>query len=300
MRCRTCGYILCNLRQPVCPECGTGFDIRSYKFTKETVAFACPYCDAMHAGQGTKYIPEEADTATCRACGREMNVACMRVVPLVPLDQVEAILDTTLPWEERRHLGRVKAWWKTCVMAMLRPGEMGRKIDATTSLKQAYWYAVWVLLPGVIVHGLLLMIALGIVVMVFLASSLNRHDVIEIIVYGTAVAVAFFVVLPLIFPLFVISFMAAPAHLLLRVLGKTRQPFRATAVGCLYATEPMWVLLIPVCGYYTLNIFQIWAVVSTVIVTKNVHKAHGGWATLAVLWFPVTLLVAMTSFAITR
>lgn len=302
MRCRTCDYVLFNLREPVCPECGTAFDIRSYKFRKETVAFACPHCEALHGGEGDRYLPATTDSAQCQACGREMTVAAMRVVPLVPLDQVEAILETLVPWEERQRIGRLSAWWKTITMSMFRPGELGRRIDGTTSLRQAYWFATWVITPGVVVHGVLFA-AIFAVIAIGLAlggggsgsSGAMGGTVLLLMIVGFTLLTAAAVIL--IFPLGVL-FYACLGHLTLRLLGKATQPFRATAATYLYATGPGWVLVVPICGYYVHGIFQIWGSVSTAIAIKNLHKTTGWIAFVAVYGFPLLLFAALITLVL--
>jgi hypothetical protein len=288
MHCQHCGYLLWNLPTPACPECGVGFDIRRYRFRPGTVAFACPHCGQLHAGMGDRYLPATTDQAQCRACGHSMTVASMRVVPLTdnPKD-AEASAAEAPPWEERQHVGRLKSWWATCMMALGSPAELGRRIGPRSDWKSAYWFAVCTLVPGLAVHGLLLF---GLFALMAVASSgraagflsfLGRSAlVIPLVVLGTA----------LVAPLVTVLLGAGAAHLFLRATGETRGGFGTTATCVLYGQAPLLFAAAPVCGMYLQFIWQIWALVVSILLLHQAQSVGGWRATLAMLCYPAVAL----------
>ena len=163
MKCTTCGYILLNLTTPRCPECGTPFDVRDYSFEPGTVAFACPHCGVLHVGHGERYIPATTDQATCDGCGQIMRVGDMRVVPVVDdWDPRYATSVRNVPWENRGSIGCWQAWWRTLRLSLVKPRQLGRQIDAATSLGQGYVFAISCSLLAYIGTGLALGLLLGI------------------------------------------------------------------------------------------------------------------------------------------
>lgn len=287
MQCRTCGYALWNLTEPRCPECGTKFDLREYRFKPGAVAFGCPYCGALHEGAGEAYLPSSGESATCRGCGQSMAVAQMRVVLLS--DDPDAATVNLLPWQRRKDLGWWKAWLGTCKMGMTGPVQLGRWIRPEMSWGEAYAFAA-------LTHGLTLaaqaavLMVLWLVLMVVLVIGAADADVLAAAGFfgGMVVALLWFAALfaGLAGPLLLTVFVAGPAHLLLYFTGEKRAGFNATAVTTLYAQGPMLLQAIPVCGYYFSGIWQIWTLVVSILMLKDVQKVSGMRASLAYLWLP--------------
>ncbi|MCX5661498.1 MAG: hypothetical protein NTW19_17605 [Planctomycetota bacterium] len=101
MRCRTCDYCLWNLASARCPECGTDFDWRTYRFRPDTVALACPHCGHRHDMTAT-------DPITCESCGKVVPAIHMQVVPLTTDPrQAEALPNLPVPPFKKWSA----AWW---------------------------------------------------------------------------------------------------------------------------------------------------------------------------------------------
>lgn len=299
MHCRTCSYSLFNLREPRCPECGTGFDLRGYRFKPGTVAFACIHCDSLHAGEGPNYLPGTGDTVVCQSCGLEMPTPSMRVVPLVPLEQAEALNADIIPWEERPQLSFFKAWWRTLMMSIGSPSEIGKRITESASLANAYGFAFWIWFPGI--FFLTAIVALFFVVLFFaVGGSITVDDILTAMGIVLGLIVLMFGV-----PLLVMLLVGFPAHLCLRLWKSAKHPVRCTLVASLYGTGPnitsvvfMWFCLcwmfMP-CGGFLVFLLQLWSLIATIFVVQSLHQVSGLRATVAVLWFPTLLCLLWTA-----
>ncbi|MEX0775171.1 MAG: hypothetical protein WD042_05595 [Phycisphaeraceae bacterium] len=287
MHCRQCGYALWNLSEPRCPECGTGFDLRTYRFTPGTVAFACPHCGHLHGGAGERYLPAETEQAQCLGCGQAMDVKAMHVMPLV--DDARAVDAAGLPWEDRRRLGFWKAWWRTVVMGIASPMRIGELLTPDTRLGPAYWFACVTMGAGLLVHGALLACLFGVVA---LAQGEPALLVVSVVVLGLAIAAA------LLMPVFSLALTVAPAHLFLMLTGPKRGGYRLTAVSTLYASGPMIFFAIPICGYYLNGIWQLWMTVVAILVTIRTQQVSGWRGALAFLWLLIVGMIVGFLFVV--
>lgn len=286
MQCRDCGYDLWNLTEPRCPECGLQFDLRSYRFVPDTVAFACPDCGSLHGGSGDSYLPATSDTATCQACGRPMQVPRMRVVPLV--DDPPSAVAFTLPWDNRAQLGWWQAWWQTTKLAMGRPSEVVRQSSPGSTWGSSYRYALTTYLVGLGINAVLFGVLFG-VGMLFAGSAsagLEVAALIALIVVGVLIYAG-------LLPLIILVFTAIPAHLFLWLFASERKGgFTTTARFINYAQAPMILLGIPLCGLHIGgNVGWIWVVVASILMLRAAHGVSGFKASMAVLWLPITLFV---------
>lgn len=282
MHCRTCGYDLWNLAEPRCPECGNGFDLRTYRFTPGTVAFACPGCGNLHAGAGERYLPATAGTAVCQGCGEPMEVTRMRVVPLVP-NPPDAV-GSVLPWEDRASLGWWRAWWRTTKLGMLDPGQVPRQARPGGTWATSYFYAATTYTIGIAVNVLLLVgffAVLGVIAVVGGGSSFS------------AIEVLFLAAIAVLAPLMMFLFAAAPAHLFLWLFAPERKGgIGMTARFVNYAQAPVILMAIPVCGYQIGgSIGWVWAMVSAILMLRTAQGVSGLKASLAVLWLPAIFIV---------
>ncbi len=292
MHCRTCGYALWNLSEPRCPECGTAFDLREYRFKPGTVAFGCPFCGALHEGAGEAYLPSQTDVATCQGCGQAMQVAQMRVVLLS--DDPEAAAINAVPWQDRRRIGTWRAWWATCRMGMVAPTTLARRIQSDTPWTEAYWFAAITHGVGVLAHAVLgLVIWLIILAMMAIGGANSQNMAIAgwtgaFIVLGLMVMT---VMAALLAPLMIAAFSGGAAHLFLRITGPTKAGLNTTLAATLYAQGPMVLQVIPICGFYLSSFWQIWTLVVAILTLKDAQAVSGVRATFAYLWLWILLFI---------
>lgn len=291
MQCRTCGYALWNLTEPRCPECGSGFDLRHYRFKPGAVAFGCPFCGALHEGSGAAYLPSEQDTAVCQSCQQVMPVASMRVVLLS--DDPDAASINLLPWQDRGRIGWFRAWLATCKMAMVAPMDLARRVQAGSSWAEAFWFAGITHAVGVLVHAVLALVIGGVIALVMLAAGDPDDAGMAAMVTGVffGVIAVSGVLSMLLIPLALTGILGGAAHVFLRATGTTRHGFGATALAILYAQGPMVLQAIPICGLYINFAWQIWTLVVSIFTLKEVQQVSGARASFALLWLPILVMV---------
>ncbi|MEX0655667.1 MAG: zinc ribbon domain-containing protein [Phycisphaeraceae bacterium] len=300
MECSQCGYALWNLTESRCPECGTGFDLRHYRYRPSTVAFACPHCQALHAGTGEQYRPAHSDEAVCRACGEVMAVPRMPVVPLTA--DAYASRARAMPWDDRARVGFFRAWWRTVVMALIRPTELVRCIRTDSGYTASYFFAFVCHLLAVIVQVLTIAVLFlgGAAIIWFVSSSQSSPSggiggagmVAGMLLFFISVFGGYMLVLAVLAPLLATAFLAAPAHLALWLLEPNRErSFLVTARSVNYALAPAVLMAIPLCGLQCGQVIYIWTLVASILMLSVAHRTHGGKATLAVLWLPALMLV---------
>ena len=78
MKCRGCGFVIWNLRQPRCTECGRTVDPRGWEYVPECVRYGCPHCDHLFAPQ-----PWQPGWTVCRVCHAKFHWREVRIVPIV-------------------------------------------------------------------------------------------------------------------------------------------------------------------------------------------------------------------------
>lgn len=292
MHCQTCGYALWNLTEPRCPECGTGFDLRVYRFKPGAVAFACPHCGALHEGAGEQYLPARSDEATCHGCGQTMCVTHMRVVPLV--DDPDAAQAAAMPWDDRKRLGFWRAWWRTFLMSLSAPTTLVRQTLPGSSFGNSYRFALACHAFGLL--GNIVTIGLGFGLLYFMAVQLGSGSggglppYVFLMMVG--IMVAYLLVAAVLTPLLVTVFVGGPAHLFLWVFEPGRKGFAVTARTVNYAQGPMTFAIVPIVGLYCGSVWYVWTLVNSVLMLKEAHRTTGLKASLAVLWLPVLMMGA--------
>ena len=277
MRCEHCDYLLFNLTQPVCPECGRAFDIGRYRFAEGAVSFNCPHCDQDYYGNDAQGLPYPREFE-CVKCDQHVSLNRMRVVPLTA-DAMGERADQS-PWDRRRSLGFFSAWWETFKMTLVKPGEFFR-LHSGTSIKEAWLFAMTTSYIGIAPY---VVFQLGIVALMgaTMGGAGGPRLAFITVMYGVIV-----LVFP---PLGAFVFAAIQAcfiQLGLLLVAQQRKPWDYTFRTCMYASGPNALLAIPFCGAY---IGGIWAIVTTIIGIKEVHQTTGWRAAVAVLWLIVLLL----------
>ncbi len=295
MQCRTCGYALLNLSEPRCPECGSGFDIRSYRFVPDTVAFACPYCDHLHGGSGESYLPATTEQATCLGCGQAMTVSAMRVVPLA--NDVKAYSTDRVPWEDHQQLGRWRAFWRTWGLAMVMPHKLGPMVGGPGgSFVAALGFAMIVNGVAFAIFSLSWIVLFAVFFVLFdsmgTGSGLGMSEI--LFASGCCGGVTLF---GLLLPLLITAIHGGGAHLLLAITGRHDGDFNTTARSLLYAQSPALIVAMPFCGVpYGWAAAYLWTCISAVFVLMAAHRIGPWRAIIASFWVPTTVFVVVVGF----
>ena len=282
MKCANCDYLLFNLTQPVCPECGQSFVTEQYIFTHGEVSFHCPHCDQAYYGNDERGLPTPR-AFECVKCHQHIELQQMRVVP-----QVEGacgyIGGRGSPWDRRKELGVVRAWWDTFKMILTEPSRFFR--DHTgRSFSEAYLFAVISTYAGVIP---LYALQVGIQMLFMNVQGMGMPISVFLLMI-----VGFALIGPLVYPIFS-AINAAFIQVGLYFLVPHRKPWDATYRCVLYSMAPNALQAVPFCGGY---VAPIWSIVVMVIGVREVHQTNTFRAVLAVFW-PLFAMLALLVLAL--
>jgi hypothetical protein len=278
MRCEHCDYLLFNLTQPVCPECGRPFDVENYGFEIGAVSFHCPHCDQQYFGNDSHGLPYPR-TFECVSCGNRISLAQMRVVPERD-DAMGERIDRS-PWDRRRRLGYVRAWWETLKMTLVQPSQFFR-MHAGTSVKEAWLFAMTSMFVGMVPSMSFSLLGMAVMANVAAGAGGGPPILAMAILYGCMALIG-----PVIGPFIGAGVQACTIQLALLLLVPHRKRMAQTFRTAMYAMGPNALMAIPFCGGY---VGGIWALVTLIIGIREVHQTTGWRATIAVLW-PVVLLI---------
>lgn len=230
--------------------------------------------------------PERAALQPCGRCGTFACEECLLDSP--PGETLCAACVARegaylLPWDERKELGILRAWFKSVLPIMLRPRETfsmaaRRPGDAGGSL-----------LFSAIAHFLgffttLLLFTLALALTPIPIEQKQGPFPFRAVMVGTYGSM---IILAPIFGLAASVLMAAIDHLVLRIFGKP-QPFETTLRAASLAQAPLVLGLIPFCSLY---IAPFWVLVAKVFAYKGLHRTTTGVAAAGALLTPVVAIV---------
>jgi len=287
MKCANCDYLLFNLTQPVCPECGVTFDVTGYRFEPDSVSFHCPHCDQQYYGNDAQGLPYPREFE-CVRCRQHIELRQMRVVPQRH-DAVGLAYELS-PWDRRPELGLRRAWWGTVVMTLLKPGLFFRS-HAGQSTREAWLFSMITLYVGLLPYCLYTIGFLWLVGV--LLPKLSPPGAVPTVMPSMGWAVPVYLAIGLISPLFA-PFVAGGVwacliHAGLFFLAPKRKTMTHTVRTVMYAYGPYALMVVPLCGAYAC---AVWYLVTLIHGIKEVHQTTGWRASVAVL-APVMILVIL-------
>ncbi|MCG8405581.1 MAG: hypothetical protein MI923_10330 [Phycisphaerales bacterium] len=129
MNCVGCQYLLWDLPENRCPECGDPFDVTDYAFGRDSVQFLCDRCGQTYEGGDSLGLPNPR-RFECVGCGHMLDVAKMRVRPITE-DAFGEPLNYGTPWANRHQVGLVRAFLDSVARLAIQPGEYFRLSSPT-------------------------------------------------------------------------------------------------------------------------------------------------------------------------
>jgi hypothetical protein len=282
MRCTKCDYPLWNLSTPRCPECGQPFSLRDFRFEPGSVAFACVHCGRWHEGHGPQYLPSPPG-GRCIQCGGVADRHGMRVV-LLRGDPatVEAMPVWRVPWEHRAQWGVWRAWWRTCVLSVRKPRELGRRLGTYAPLDApsfaVFTHLVW--LVGAVVLGSAINGAV----------RLLGGDGVTGIIVNVPCDVIAAVILACVWPLICTAVWGTAAHVVLTAIGSRRERLDSTLACFFYAQGPLAlgvVVVVPFAGPVLVVLLYIAVCVIATVMLAQAHRVGVRDAAAAVAAGPV-------------
>lgn len=280
MRCKSCDYSLWNMRERVCPECGSPFKPSDFDFPVSAVKFCCPHCAQAYYGTGAHGHLEPASFA-CVGCSRLVTMDEMIVLPgdHVPPSASEV---ATNVWEQPGERSLVDRWWRTLKDTMLRPG---RLIDATAPAgarleegdPRPRVSVVPALRFAILTNSLGALVALAPLLVMFLVSMLaGGAAMLGPIAGGLLTGL---VVGLVVFPIVLLAW-ALSAHGMLVVTGGAPLGLGRTVQCFAYGSGPNVVVGLPCLGGY---FSWIWWVIASILMLRSGQRISGGRAAAAVL-----------------
>ena len=283
MRCEVCDYPLWNIRDRVCPECGSPFKPSDFEFIINAVRFCCPHCGQDYYGTGDRghLTPSEFD---CVRCGRHVQMDEMVLRPTEGVMEEQTRVDE-MPWLDRGKSGRFKAWFRTVTRSMIAPGRLMRTVPEGASGWSALIFAVVTMLVVSMINAAPILLIALIPMSISGArgsASPGRMALSGVFALGIPTAIA------LIGGLILMFLWTGATHLILRLIARPAAGLGRTFQAICYASGANIISAIPCLGVY---FGWIWWVVSAVLMVKEGQKVSGARASLAVLAFPATALV---------
>lgn len=292
MNCTRCDYLLFNLREPVCPECGQGFDLAMYRFEPGHVAFVCPHCAQEYYGNDQQGLPYPR-SFTCVSCAQPLTLQQLSVSP--KHEQARGALSEVSPWDERHSRGSLRAWWDTWKMILVKPGKFFRAFRGR-SYKEAWLFSTIAMYIGLVPYLAMSSLFLWGVNTIIKAAPggppapFGPAQLTAILITYAVMAV----VVPPIAPIVNGALWACLIHPVLWLLAPRRRSMGDTMQMTMYAMGPYALTAIPICGAWASG---VWCLVALVQGVKEVHQTTGTRASIAVLW-PVVAVIGIYFIAI--
>lgn len=303
MQCQKCGYLLFNLTRWECPECAEPFAVDDYRFAPASVTFHCPLCQQQYYGNDEDGLPSPREF-TCVKCSQPVSLNRMMVTPQV--EEAMGELKGMSPWDLRKEMGMISAWWATLTMLLLRPSVF-YKSHSGQSVKEAYIFALICtylgMLPMMLFQFVILIGMTAITTGTAGGGGPGTPGAPPIpgpLLTGPPMLFmgGMYLCIGLVFPLFMPFVGAAIAacfiQLGLLVLAPKRKPFVATFCLAMYSYAPVALCVIPLCGQYVAG---VWQAITLIMGVKTVHNIEGWRATIAVIW-PTLMILTLVVVAV--
>jgi hypothetical protein len=285
MNCTNCGYLLFNLRQPQCPECGQAFEITDYRFPPGEVAFGCPDCGQEYYGNDQQGLPSPR-AFECVSCRRALTLQHLAVIP--KSDAVLGSIAGSSPWDRCKELGYWTAWWESWKMIMGSPSRFFRDHGDQT-YTGAWFFSMTSMYIGLIpymIYQTLILWGVSKVATMTPGGPTGAAFPIQMLVITYVVSG---VLIPLFAPYLAGAIWAVLIQPALWLLAPNRKSMDHTMRVAMYGMAPYALYLIPICGG---AVGGIWTLVAMIIGVREVHRTSGWRASIAVLW-PIVILTGI-------
>jgi hypothetical protein len=259
--CVECGAALVPAAGPGEPTCATHPAARAAGACARCGTFACTACLAM--------VPD----------GEQWCAACRARMPQQPL-----------PWDQRRELGVLRAWWRTTRQILFSPTATFEQATPHGTVGSSLLYALIALVfqVGSIVG--VYVILFGGFAVAGLASRAAKPG--EPGFFAIAVAVlAVVAILCILLGLGVLLIGAALDHVVLRLLG-VKRGWEVTLRGAALSMAPSVCGVVPFCGA---QVAFFWTFIVRVFAYRGLHQTTGGKAAAGALVVPGVMMMLLAA-----
>ncbi len=247
----------------------------------------CPSCR-------NTFSTDRAGRQNCPVCGKPLLVP----EPPEAVAAAELVSETPggTPWENRAQGGSLAAWGQTIQQALFEPGKLFRSARIDRSGAQLGFAVLTISVAAAV--GQILERLLSARMGTFYERLGDRvgmsREMFETArqLNSPGVFVALLVLLPA-FVFVAVYLNAFVTHFFALILGQAKRGFAATFAACAYASAPLLLLALPVCGSF---IAVPWFVVLTGIGLKETHRITAGRAA-GITLAPYLLLCCATMVA---
>lgn len=288
MHCADCDYELWNVRNRACPECGKPFLPSEFTFYPNAVEFRCPHCAQPYFGTSRRGHLEPP-MFNCVGCGRPVTMDEMILAPAEGVDPEKTGPTRGNPWLQRDRLGLRRAWWRAVVMGLVKPADLARDTPPETSIWEGWKFAILNITIVGVVGLALVVVMMGLMMIIFSASGGGSGGPpVGAVLLGQGVlqVAAQFAI-----PVAYLAIWIVVTHGVLLSISAANAKFTVTANALLYTSGAHLLTLVPCVS----NLAWVWWIVSAILATKQAHATTGTKASLAVLVFPITLLVLVVA-----
>ncbi len=279
MRCKTCDYALWTLKARSCPECGSPFKPSDFEFVPNSVRFCCPHCDQEYYGTDANghLVPKEF---VCVQCSAQVRMDEMVLRPAEGVDESQTRMYSN-PWLNRQREGSWRGLFQTIGMSMTSPGALMRSTPPDQGHGRAWLFAVIVQFA----IGLLVSLPYGLLVggMGMAVGGGGMGNIGFVLGSMLSYGLFFFVG-----SMTNLAIWGLVTHGILHLTGGCARGMARTFDALCYSSGANVLTVIPCVGPY---IGWIWWVVSAVLMVKEGQRVSGGRASLAVLTFPVLMVL---------
>lgn len=261
--------------QRFCAACGTSLLIEA------TPGQADPTC-AVH--------PQMRGLGTCARCGAFACARCLRQGPsgeTLCERCLKHVQDAPLPWDRREELGTLRAWWKTCVEVMLRPGPTFSVARTTGSMGSSLLFTLLCAFSATVTTGLLYVVIFGVFLNVIPTPQGSKNDPRAMLAFVVPAMLGFWLVVAPLMGVALTVLSAAVDHAVLRLAGATRS-FQVTLRANALSQAPALLGLIPFCG---MQAAPLWTLVARAFAYRGMHQLKWGPAVAGTLVAPVLFVL---------
>lgn len=203
-------------------------------------------------------------------------------------------LGEPVPWERRKELGNVRAYWQTAKLAMTSPARFFRTPTTHEHVGAALMHGVLSVTVGLFFSYVIAGLVLGASGGAFAAIGDQATQPIAAILAGYGCAmIGLSPMLALMAgpanALFGQVLAAACAHGVLALAKKARGSFEDTLRVCSYSNAPYLLTFIPLFGSFA----WFWVVGIEVVGLREVHRTSTDWAAAAAIGYRVAFILAI-------
>ena len=232
--------------------------------------------------------PRMKGLGVCSRCGAFACASCLHANPqglAICASCHEREPDVLLPWDRREELGTFKAFYKTCVEVLLRPGPTFSESRTEGTVGSSLLFSLLCGFLAFFTTGIVYAVFFGAMSMALPSDTGEGPSPSEFRWIMVAMMGAWIVLAPVMAVVTTVV-NAAIDHLVLRMCGVTRG-FQVTLRANALSQAPYALGVVPICGA---QVAPIWTMVARVFAYRGQHRTTWGVAALGALLAPMATL----------